>query len=106
MQHVAEQALCLRQPVQQAVVAHVHPVLGAAAVSLVDAFQHIQRQIQLFRAGLAARHIQLQPLGLIAAVKRRQLRLACAQLALGHLVQLFRFLSCHVRLPLLFVCHV
>ena len=106
VQHVAEQALCLRQPVQQTVVAHVHPVLGAAAVPLVDAFQHIQRQIQLFRAGLAARHIQLQPLGLIAAVKLRQLRFACVQLALGHLVQLFRFLSCHVRSPLLFVCHV
>ena len=53
--------------VQQAVVAGIHAGIGRISVACVHTVQQAEGQIQLFGAGLAAGHIQLQPhrLGLL-----------------------------------------
>ena len=60
-QHGSEECLCFRQTVQTAVVAAVQTVFCLIVV-LGQAVGNAVGQIQLFRRGLAAGHIQFQPL--------------------------------------------
>ena len=89
VQHAAKQTLGLRQAVQQAVVAHIQAIFGGIAIAGIDAFQHVQRQIQLLLARLAAGHIQLQPAGAVVLVGFLQLQLPRQQGLTAHILQFF-----------------
>ena len=76
--HGGKQTLCLRNTVKETVVAGVHTVFRQIAVLFIHAIEHTQRQSQLFRAGLAAGHIERELFRLICRIllrKYRKLRL-------------------------------
>ena len=87
LQNIREQLLRLRNPVEQAIVAHIGAVRHPASAAHVHTGEHIHRQVQLLRAGLSAGHIQLQPLRARRAVLRLQRAQTGLQLFPGQVLQ-------------------
>ena len=62
--HISHELQRLGDAGQYAVVAAVRAVFGAKLTVLVQHRHHSHREVQLFRTGLAATHIELQGHGL------------------------------------------
>ncbi len=82
--HVADQLLCLPDPVQHPVIPAVGAVLAGEIVVAAQHVHHPHGQVQLLNAGLSPGHVQAQAPSLVFFIFGLQLRAQGFQLLFGH----------------------